>query len=46
MELHPLLVMFGVFAAQIGGIPGSFLSVPISGDCAHLYLRLKGAQGR
>src|SRR5439155_2841944 len=29
MELHPLLVVFGVFAGeQIAGIPGAFLSVP------------------
>jgi len=30
MELHPLLVIFGVFAGgQIAGIAGSFLSVPV-----------------
>jgi predicted PurR-regulated permease PerM len=29
MELHPLFVLFGVFAgAEIAGIPGAFLSVP------------------
>src|SRR5260370_21262228 len=43
-ELHPLLVMFGVFAgAEIGGIPGSFLSVPILAMARILYLRLEKA---
>jgi len=29
VELHPLLVIFGVFAGgEIGGVPGVFLSVP------------------
>jgi predicted PurR-regulated permease PerM len=29
VELHPILVIFGVFAgAEIGGIAGVFLSVP------------------
>jgi predicted PurR-regulated permease PerM len=29
VELHPLLVIFGVFAGgEIGGVPGIFLSVP------------------
>jgi len=44
MELHPLLVMFGVFAGgEIGGIPGSFLSVPILAIARILYLRLEKA---
>jgi predicted PurR-regulated permease PerM len=30
MQLHPLLVIFGVLAgASVAGVPGSFLSVPI-----------------
>jgi predicted PurR-regulated permease PerM len=30
VELHPLLVIFGVFAgAQIGGVAGVFLSIPV-----------------
>jgi predicted PurR-regulated permease PerM len=42
MELHPLLVMFGVFAGgELGGIPGSFLSVPILAMARILYLRLE-----
>jgi predicted PurR-regulated permease PerM len=44
MELHPLLVMFGVFAgAELGGVPGSFLSVPILALVRILYLRLQKA---
>jgi predicted PurR-regulated permease PerM len=44
MELHPLLVMFGVFAGgELGGIPGSFLSVPILAMVRILYLRLEKA---
>jgi predicted PurR-regulated permease PerM len=30
VQLHPLLVIFGVFAgAQIGGVAGVFLSIPV-----------------
>ncbi|MGA2113206.1 MAG: AI-2E family transporter [Bryobacteraceae bacterium] len=30
MEMHPLLVLFGVFAGmELAGIPGAFLSVPV-----------------
>jgi predicted PurR-regulated permease PerM len=30
VELHPLMVIFGVFAGgEIGGVPGIFLSVPV-----------------
>jgi predicted PurR-regulated permease PerM len=44
MELHPLLVMFGVFAGgEIGGIPGTFLSVPVLALARILYLRLEKA---
>lgn len=39
VELHPLLVMFGVFAgAEIGGVAGVFLSVPLLA-LARLLLR-------
>jgi predicted PurR-regulated permease PerM len=45
MELHPLLVMFGVFAGgEIGGIPGTFLSVPVLALVRILYRRLERAQ--
>jgi predicted PurR-regulated permease PerM len=42
MELHPLLVMFGVFAGgEIGGVPGTFLSVPLLALARILYRRLE-----
>jgi predicted PurR-regulated permease PerM len=45
VELHPLLVLFGVFAgAEIAGIPGTFLSVPILALVRILYLRIRKAR--
>ena len=42
VELHPLLVLFGVFAgAEVAGIPGSFLSVPILALARILYLHFR-----
>ncbi len=42
VELHPLLVLFGVFAgAEIAGVPGTFLSVPVLALVRILYLRLR-----
>jgi predicted PurR-regulated permease PerM len=42
MELHPLLVIFGVFAGeQIGGVEGAFLSVPAMAILRLLYQRLE-----
>ena len=36
VELHPLLVLFGVFAgAEVAGVAGSFLSVPVLATGAH-----------
>jgi predicted PurR-regulated permease PerM len=44
-ELHPLLVIFGVFAGeQIGGIPGAFLSVPTMAVLRVVYQRLERVQ--
>jgi predicted PurR-regulated permease PerM len=44
MELHPLLVMFGVFAGgEIGGVAGTFLSVPVLALARILYTRLERA---
>jgi predicted PurR-regulated permease PerM len=44
MELHPLLVVFGVFAGeQIAGIPGAFLSVPVMAVLRVIYSRLERA---
>jgi predicted PurR-regulated permease PerM len=41
VELHPLLVLFGVFAgAEVAGIGGTFLSVPILALVRILYIRL------
>jgi predicted PurR-regulated permease PerM len=42
VELHPLLVIFGVFAGgEIGGVPGTFLSVPTLALARVLYRRLQ-----
>jgi predicted PurR-regulated permease PerM len=45
MELHPALVIFGVFAgAEIAGIPGTFLSVPVLALVRLLYRRIQKAR--
>ncbi len=45
VELHPLLVLFGVFAgAEIAGIAGSFLSVPVLALVRIVYLRMRRAR--
>jgi predicted PurR-regulated permease PerM len=42
VELHPLLVIFGIFAGEeIGGIKGVFLSVPVLALLRLLYFRLR-----
>jgi predicted PurR-regulated permease PerM len=42
VELHPLLVLFGVFAgAEVAGIPGTFLSVPVLALVRIVYLRVR-----
>jgi predicted PurR-regulated permease PerM len=42
VELHPLLILFGVWAgAEIAGIAGTFLSVPVLAMARILYLRLR-----
>jgi len=44
VELHPLIVLFGVFAgAEIAGIPGAFLSVPTLALARVLYRRTEMA---
>jgi predicted PurR-regulated permease PerM len=41
VELHPLLVLFGVFAgAEVAGVPGAFLSVPVLALARVLFLRM------
>ena len=45
VELHPLLVLFGVFAgAELAGVAGTFLSVPVLALLRVLYLRLYQAR--
>jgi predicted PurR-regulated permease PerM len=45
VELHPLLVVFGVVAgAEIAGIPGTFLSVPVLALVRIVYLRIRKAK--
>jgi len=42
VELHPLLVLFGVFAgAEVAGVPGAFLSVPVLALARILYFRMR-----
>jgi predicted PurR-regulated permease PerM len=42
VELHPLLVLFGVLAGEgIAGIPGMFFSVPVIAILRVLYLNLR-----
>jgi len=45
VELHPLLVLFGVFAgAELAGIAGTFLSVPVLAMVRIVYLRIRKAR--
>jgi predicted PurR-regulated permease PerM len=45
VELHPLLVLFGVFAgAELAGVAGSFLSVPVLALTRVLYRRVYEAR--
>ncbi|HUK18670.1 MAG TPA: AI-2E family transporter, partial [Bryobacteraceae bacterium] len=42
VELHPLLVLFGVFGgAEVAGIAGTFLSVPVLALARIIYLRIR-----
>jgi predicted PurR-regulated permease PerM len=42
VQLHPVLVLFGVLAgAEIAGIPGTFLSVPVLALARVLYIRIQ-----
>jgi predicted PurR-regulated permease PerM len=42
IELHPLLVLFGVLAGErLGGIPGMFFSVPLIAILKVVYTRLQ-----
>ncbi len=45
VELHPAVVLFGVFAgAELAGIAGTFLSVPVLALVRILYLRIRKAR--
>ena len=45
VQLHPLLVLFGVFAgAEVAGIAGTFLSVPVLALARIVYLRIRKAR--
>jgi predicted PurR-regulated permease PerM len=45
VELHPLLVLFGVFAgAEVAGVPGTFLSVPVLALIRVIYIRIRKAR--
>lgn len=47
VEIHPLLVLFGVLAgATIGGIPGMFFSVPVIAILRILYTNLQRRYSR
>jgi predicted PurR-regulated permease PerM len=42
VELHPLLVLFGVLAGeQVAGIPGMFFSVPVIAALRILFIRTR-----
>jgi predicted PurR-regulated permease PerM len=42
VQLHPLLVLLGVFGgAEVAGIPGTFLSVPVLAMARILYVRTR-----
>jgi len=45
VQLHPLVMLFGVFAgAEIAGIPGTFLSVPVLAMARIVYVRIRKAR--
>jgi predicted PurR-regulated permease PerM len=47
VEIHPLLVLFGVLAGeQLGGIPGMFFSVPVIAALRVVYVRLARERDR
>jgi len=42
VQLHPLLVLFGVFAgAELAGVPGAFVSVPVLALVRIVYRRIR-----
>jgi predicted PurR-regulated permease PerM len=42
VEVHPLLIIFGVLAGeQVGGVPGMFLSIPVIATLRVVFMRLR-----
>jgi predicted PurR-regulated permease PerM len=42
VQLDPLLVLFGIFAgAELAGVPGAFLSVPVLALIRVVYRRIR-----
>jgi predicted PurR-regulated permease PerM len=47
VDIHPLLVLFGVLAGdQIGGVPGMFFSVPVIAIVRVIFVRLRRSAQR
>lgn len=47
IEIHPLLVLFGVFAGDaLGGVPGMFFSVPVLAILRLIFIRMRNASLR
>ena len=47
LELHPLMILFGVFAgAEVAGVAGAFLSVPTLALVRVFYVRLRKSRAR
>ncbi len=47
IEIHPLLVLFGVLAGDaIGGVPGMFFSVPVLAILRLIFVRMRTASNR
>ncbi len=47
VDIHPLLVLFGVLAGdQIGGVPGMFFSVPVIAIVRVIFVRLRRSAER
>jgi predicted PurR-regulated permease PerM len=47
IEIHPLLVLFGVFAGDaLAGVPGMFFSVPVLAILRLIFIRMRAASVR
>lgn len=46
VEVHPLLVLFGILAGErIGGVPGMFFAVPVIAIAKAIYVRSRQGRG-